>query len=136
MAGLMLSRVLKSRHGGAIIEFAMLAPLLFTLVLGGFDFGRMFYVRQGLEYATEQAARYYMMNSTASQSTVTSYLQSLMVGGLGSNVSVAYTNTTNCNSQSSVTCTTIAASYSFTFVAGFLGLGTKTLTATSQSVRY
>jgi len=136
MSGPIFSRIVRNRRGNAVIEFAILAPVLFTMVLGALDFGRMFYVRQGLEYATEQAARYYMMNTTAQQSAVTTYLKGLMVGGLGNSVSVAYTDTTNCNAQSSVTCTRIAASYSFTFIVGFLGLGTKTLTATAQTVRY
>jgi hypothetical protein len=53
----------RDSRGGAILEFAVLAPVLLTLILGGVDVGRMFYVRQSLEYATEQAARYYMIGS-------------------------------------------------------------------------
>ena len=41
------------RRGGAVIEFAILAPVLFTILLGIIEMGRMFYVRQSLEYATE-----------------------------------------------------------------------------------
>ena len=37
--------------------------------------------------------------------------------------------------RSSVTCTLISATYSFTFIAGYLGLGTKTLQAKAQAVR-
>ena len=122
--------------GAAAIEFAVLGPTLFMLLLGAVDVGRMFYVRQGLEYATEQAARYYMLNSSSTTSTITTYLQGLMVGGMGSGVTVGYTDTTNCNSNAGVTCTTITAHYSFTFIASYLGLGTKTLTATAQAVRY
>jgi len=113
----------------------MLAPVLFTVVLGTLDFGRMFYVRQGLSGATEAAARYYMLNPTASQSTITTYLQQQMLGGMGSGVAVTYVDTTSCNSSRGVTCTMITATYSFTFVAGYLGLGTKTLTANAQTVR-
>lgn len=131
-----LSTLRGDRRGGAAIEFAILAPLLFTLLLGAVDMGRMFYVRQGLEYATEQAARYYMLNSSSTTATITTYLQGLMVGGMGSSVNVSYADTTNCNSDASVTCTTITATYSFTFIASYLGLGTKTLTATAQAVRY
>lgn len=131
-----LRRATCDRGGNAIIEFSILAPVMFMLLVGGFDFARMFYVRHGLEYATGQAARYYMMNATAQQSAVTTYLQGLMVSGLGSSVTVAYTDTTNCNAQSNVTCTKIAASCPFTFMVGFLGISSKTLTATAQSVRY
>lgn len=129
-------RVLGDRRAGAVIEFAIVAPVLFSLLLGTLDFGRMFYIRQGMEYATEQAARYYMLNTSAAQSTVTSYLKGLMVSGMGSQLSVSYVDTTNCNSKSTLTCTTITTTIPFHFVAGFLGLADKTLTATAQSVRW
>ena len=76
----MLLRLAKDGGGGAIVEFALLAPLLLTLLLGGLDFGRMFYVRQGLEYATEEAARYYMLNPASGQSDITTYLRGRMPG--------------------------------------------------------
>ena len=113
-----LSHLLSDRRGGAVIEFAVLGPVLLTMLLGAVDVGRMFYVRQNLEYATEQAARYYMLNPTAQSSAVTAYLQGAMGGGVGSSVNVAYTDTANCNGSSNVTCTTISATYSFSFIAG------------------
>lgn len=113
-----------------------MAPLLFTLLLGTIDIGRMFYVRQGLEYATEQAARYYALNPTAATSAVTTYLRGQMPGGMGPAVNVGYADTVNCNANSSVTCTMISATYGFNFVAGYLGLGSKTLLARAQAVRY
>jgi Flp pilus assembly protein TadG len=109
---------------------------MLSFMLGAIDMGRMFYVRQGLEYAVEEAARYYRLNPTSATSTITTYLQSKMVGGLGSGVTVAYTDTANCNSNASVTCTMITASYSFSFVASYLGLGTKVLQGKAQAVRY
>src|SRR3954463_7659684 len=122
--------------GGAILEFALLAPLLFSMVLGIVEIGRMFYVRQALEYATEEAARYYMLNPTAASSAVTTYLQGQMGGGMGSDVSVSYTDTASCNSNSTVTCTAITATYTFTFMASFLGMSSQSLQAKAQAVRY
>ena len=123
------------QRGGAIVEFAILAPVLFALILGTVDVGRMFYVRQNLEYATEQAARYFMLNPTAATSAVTTYLRGTMTGAPGSSVSVNYTDTANCNGNTNVTCTMISATYTFTFIAGYLGLGNKTLQAKAQAVR-
>lgn len=131
-----LSRLRCDEAGAAILEFAVVGPVLFSLMLGAIEMGRMFYVRQGLEYATEQAARYYMMNPNASTSSVTTYLQSQMPGGMGGGVNVSYADTTNCNSNSSLTCTMISATYSFNSVAGYLGLGTKNLLARAQAVRW
>lgn len=124
------------QRGGAVLEFAILAPLLFTLLLGIFEMGRMFYVRQALEYATEEAARYYMLNPTTASSNVTTTLRNAMAGGMGPDVSVAYTDTTSCNGNASVTCTLITATYSYTPAAGFLNLTTQNLTARAQAVRY
>lgn len=131
-----LSRAMRDQGGGAILEFAIVGPVLLSMILGAVEIGRMFYVRHGLEYATEQAARYYMMNPNANTSTVTSYLQSQMPGGMGGAVSVSYADTANCNSNSSLTCTMISATYSFSSVAGYLGLGTRNLLARAQAVRW
>jgi Flp pilus assembly protein TadG len=124
------------QRGGAIIEFAILGPVLFTILLGIIEMGRMFYVRQALEYATEESARYYMLNPTTASSNVTTHLQTTMAGGMGSGVSVSYTDTASCNSNPSVTCTLITATYSYTPIVGFLGLVTQNLTAKAQAVRY
>lgn len=132
----MFARLAENRSGGSAVEFAILGPVLLSLLLGAIDVGRMFYVRQGLEYATEQGARYYALNATSASSAITTYLQGQMPGGMGTGVSVAYTDTTSCNGNAAVTCTKIEATYTFNFIAGYLGLGTKTLKATAQSIRY
>jgi Flp pilus assembly protein TadG len=129
-----LLRLAADRRGGPAIEFAIIAPLLLTLTLGGVDFGRMFYVRQGLEYATEQAARYYMLNVNTATSDVTSYLQGMMPGGMGPSVNVSYADTASCNGQANVICTTITATYTFNFM-GYVRIGTSTLRATAKAVR-
>jgi len=130
-----LRRLVSDLRGNAVIEFGILAPVLFTMLLGGVEFGRMFYVRHGLEGATEAAARYYMLNPGFTQSAVTTYLRSQMLGGMGSDIAVGYVDTTTCNSNTNATCTMITATYTFTFVATYLGLGTRTMTAKSQTVR-
>lgn len=136
MPRLVLKRLFGDRGGVSAIEFGILAPVLFTLLLGTFDFGRMFYIRQGMENATEQALRFYMLNPASAQSTVTQTLKSAMVGGMGSQLTVAYADTANCNSKSALTCTTVTVTYPFHFVAGILGMGNKTLTAQGQAMRW
>jgi Flp pilus assembly protein TadG len=106
---LLLHRLSQDRAGGAVVEFALLLPFLLTVLLGGLDFGRLFYARQGLEYATEEAARYYMHNPATASSAITTYLQGRMPGGMGTSVNVSYDDTTSCNANSNVTCTTITA---------------------------
>lgn len=129
-------RFWKDQRGVAAIEFAIIGPVLLVMTIGAVDIGRMFYTRQGLEYATEEAARYYMLNPTAAASAVTTYLRGKMPGNMGPNVAVAYADTANCNSNAAVTCTTITATYAFSFVGSYVGLGTQSLRATARAVRY
>src|SRR6185312_2032420 len=114
----------------------ILAPVLFGIMLGIVEMGRMFYVRQALEYATEQAARYYMLNPTTDSGSVTTYLQGQMAGGMGSGVTAAYVDATSCNGNAAVTCTTITASYTFNFVAAILGFSNLVMHAKAQAIRY
>lgn len=131
-----LTVIRRDRRGGAAIEFAILAPVLFGILFGIVEMGRMFYVRQALEYATEQAARYYMLNPTTDSGSVTTYLKGQMAGGMGSGVTADYVDTTSCNGNASVTCTTITASYTFTFVAAVLGFSNLVMHAKAQAIRY
>ena len=125
------------RRGAAAIEFAIIGPLLFTFLLGIVEMGRMFYVRESLEYATEQAARYYMVNPSANFSDVKLALRNAMAGGMGSDIVITDppASTATCNGNVAVTCTTITATYTFVSVASFLKLGSPVLKATAQAVR-
>src|SRR5215471_5609714 len=96
-------RLIRDDAGGALVEFSLLVPVVLTVLLGGLDFGRLFYTRQGLEYATEEAARYYMLNPATASTDITTYLRGKMPGGMGSGVNVAYADTANCNGNSNVT---------------------------------
>lgn len=136
MSGTILARLFGDRRGTAAIEFGFVAPVLFSLLLGGLEFGRMFYVRQGLEGVVEAAARYYVWYPTYASSAVTSYMQTQpMMGGSIGLVSFAYADTTSCNGNAKVTCTVITATYPFSFVAGYLGFSGRTLTASAQAIR-
>jgi Flp pilus assembly protein TadG len=124
------------RRGGAVLEFAIVGPVLLTILLGVVEMGRMFYIRHALEYATGEAARYYMINPTATQDAVTAALRAAMAGGMGSSISTPiYNDTVNCNGSPYVICTTITATYNYMPVAAFLHLGTSALTARAQAVR-
>ena len=132
----LLQALRADRRGAAAIEFAIVGPLLFTLLLGIVEMGRMFYVRESLEYAIEQAARYYMVNPSATQDAVTTVLRNAMAGGMGSGIPAPqYTDVSSCNGNSAVTCTTITATYTFVSVASFLKLGNPVLRASAQAVR-
>ena len=66
------------------MEFAVVAPLLFLLVFGMIEYGRLVMVQQVLTNATREGARKGVLDgSTASEveTTVTNYLTSANIGG-------------------------------------------------------
>jgi Flp pilus assembly protein TadG len=46
-----------NQRGAAAVEFAIIAMLLFTLLFGIFEFGRLFYVLNSVQEVTRRAAR-------------------------------------------------------------------------------
>ena len=59
-----------SRKGSAAVEFAFGMPIFLALVYTMFEFARVFWTQNTLEYAIEEAARFAMVNGTATASEV------------------------------------------------------------------
>ena len=127
-------RLRTSDRGVSAVEFALVAPVLLMTLLGAVDFGRLFYLRQGLECAAQAGARYYVLNTTAASSVVTAYVQSKVPGVSGSSVTVDVVDTPSCNGSPQVTCSTITATVGFAFT-GFIPIRPLTLRASAQAVR-
>ena len=88
------------RRGAVLVELALLAPLLVTLVLGAIHFGYLFYLYNSLEKCVRDGARYAASRTFVNAAsyapviqTVTAYgasgMSTPLVAGLGpNNVSV------------------------------------------------
>jgi hypothetical protein len=53
----MFIRRARNDRGTTIVEFALVLPIFFLLILGIFDFGRYFFVDHTLQYATREGMR-------------------------------------------------------------------------------
>lgn len=79
--GMRSFRFRRGEKGAAIVEFALVAPILFVIVFGIIEFGMAFWRKQQMTTAVRDAARYGMVKSspkhTASeiQDKVTEYLK-------------------------------------------------------------
>ncbi len=51
------TRSLNSRRGAAVVEMALLLPVLLTVVFGIVDYGRFFFIRSAVTAAVADAAR-------------------------------------------------------------------------------
>jgi hypothetical protein len=60
----MFIRRARNDRGTTIVEFALVLPIFFLLVLGIFDFGRYFFVDHTLQYATREGMRLALVGRT------------------------------------------------------------------------
>jgi Flp pilus assembly protein TadG len=58
------------QHGGVVVEFALLLPLMLTLLAGIFEIGRTFWYYDALSNATRNAARAISVSNKATIATV------------------------------------------------------------------
>lgn len=64
---------MKSRHKGqAVVEMALILPILVLLVMGCVDLGRVFYYQETITNVTREGARYGALHPSASTSSIQS----------------------------------------------------------------
>lgn len=130
--------LLRQRSGQALVEFALVVPMLLLLLLGIFEFARAWNVYQVVTDASREATRRLVVEDTLSQAqyaaTINSALQRAGLAPLG-NVPVpnGCRQSFCTNPGTSGTVTTVKLSYPYGFVAlgKLLPLPPITLTATS-----
>lgn len=117
-------------HGAMAVEFALVMPLFLLIVMGAIEFGRLYWIRGTMQFAIDEAARYAMVNTSATNSTIQTYATGKLYGLSSSTVTVAVTDQT----ISSVSYKVITATSTFTFLVGdILPYGSITLTRTSKA---
>jgi Flp pilus assembly protein TadG len=96
----MLRRVLSDRQAASAVEFAMVLPILLLLLLGIIDVGRLMYVWNMAEKATQMGVRYAVVTDMVPSNLAIDFTTSHnLVGGdpVPTNVFSSTTcNTTNC----------------------------------------
>ncbi len=75
--------MMKKQRGGALIEFALVLPILITIVFGITEFGRAFYYYNALTKSVRDATRY-LSTQTAGAAGTAAAAQNLAVYGIPS----------------------------------------------------
>lgn len=87
----------KRRAAAAAVEFAVVAPLLFLLVLGMAEFGRMLMVQQILTNGAREGARKAVLPGSTDadvQGTIDSYMSNASISGHTRSISPSATTAT------------------------------------------
>ncbi len=74
-----LTRWGRDERGAALVEFAIVVPMLLVLVLAIIDFGRMMAVSAGLAAAAREGARYAATSSNPSDATQQSNIKARVI---------------------------------------------------------
>lgn len=120
-----IARLRTAEDGSSAVEFALVAPILVSLIFGVFEFGRAIWTQGMLDYAVEQASRCASVNATTcGSSSATATYASQQTSPLNLPASVFTASTGSCGNL-------VSASYAFKFVA--TGLFPYNITLTSQS---
>jgi Flp pilus assembly protein TadG len=107
-----LRRLLKNRDGASTIEIAFALPILIALLLGAFEFGRLFFTWSTIQFAAEQTGRYAMGKPSATTTELTNFLKTRLPGLVSNSVAVNVSP----ESDSGVTYMVIVARVHFTFL--------------------
>lgn len=153
-----------SEHGDGLVEFAVVALVLLTCILGILDCCRALYAYHFCSYAAREATRYAMVrgstwgatvcssntttNCNASSSNIQTYIQSIVPPGIdpGTSLTVSTTWPGTELAGAATTCSTVhgknspgclvqvQVTYSFNYVSPLLPAATLHFTSSSAAV--
>jgi Flp pilus assembly protein TadG len=119
-----LRRLRGAADGASALEFALAFPVVVLALIGGIEFGRLFWQRSTLEHAIEETGRYAMAHTTATQTQLTSVLQASVANAMpASTITITYSTA----ATGGINYLTITATHTFTFVTGLVPYGPITL---------
>ncbi len=120
------------RRGAAVVEFAFVAPVLFLLIFGMIEYGRMVMVQQVLTNAAREGARLAVLDGTTGAEVKTSVVNYLTSAGIAAADTDVTVNPAEPNSAGAGESVTVTVSKSFNEVSWMpspMFLGGKTLQA-------
>lgn len=122
----------KQRRGAAAVEFAIVAPLFFLLVMGMIEYGRMVMVQQVITNASREGARRAVLDgatTAAVQTTVANYMTSANI--TSPTVTVTPNPPSGAASGSPITVTVSIPFSQVSWLPSPMYLGATTLSATT-----
>ena len=114
-----MTRLFRSQRGTALIETALILPLLLLLCVGIFEFGRAYQTWEVLTNAAREGARVAILPNTTTADATARVREFLQVGGLAydASVGVAVTNTTvSMGAAGNAAGFKVTVTYPFTFM--------------------
>lgn len=122
------------KRGAALVEFAVVTPVLLAILFGIMEFGQLFRVRQTAQHAAREGCRMAVLQSTAkpysaSSSPVYQRISEIMTAG-GVAFSGGMLSITEDTAGNPTVSVTITVPYSDVSITGFIGQVTENVSGT------
>lgn len=129
------SKSKSAKKGAALVEFALVAPLLVLFTMGLIDIGRMTMVKQLLINASREGARSATLPNATSEKIVSQVEQMLTNSGVTGSVTLSPDQLTAASPGSTIKVTVSATANSVSWIGTSLFMSGKTLTASTSMRR-
>jgi Flp pilus assembly protein TadG len=114
-----LRRFLRATDGAAAVEFALVVPVFILFCIGILEAGRIMWIRNSIQTATEEAARYAMAHTAATDTELAAHASNYY-----DDVSLdAPTFTVTRDTTGGVNFVTVSGAYTFQFEFSFFDFG-------------
>jgi len=114
----------RSEHGGELIEFAIVAPLLILLLAGIFDFGMMFRTYEAVTNAAREGARVGVLPGYGAMDVEDRVDEYMAASGLTGSYTVNVANTSVATGAGTFTARSVTVDYPYQFaVLGVIAFG-------------
>jgi Flp pilus assembly protein TadG len=129
---LLPGRAARRKRAAALVEFAVVLPVLLLILFGIMEFGQLFRVRQTCLHAAREAARLAVLQSTSKPYTsgvVAQRVQDVMTAG-GVNYDTSMLSITEDTPGDPTVTVTVTVPYEEVRLTGFLGMLTDSVSGT------
>lgn len=123
-------RMVRNERGALAVEFALTAPFFLILIIGILDLGRLFWVKNIMQFSVEQTARYAMVNPSSTAAALVTYADTkagTMFSGITFNADAPGTDVVG-----GINYRTISASYSFDYYIPIISLNNIPLNSSTR----
>ncbi len=115
----LLRRFARASDGAAAIEFAIIVPVFMMFCMGIIEGGRMLWIRNSIQTATEEAGRYAMAHTTATNAQLITHAADYFDSvGIDNPTFTVVRDTTG-----GMNFVTITGAYSFQYLFSFFDFG-------------
>lgn len=125
----------RRRTGAALVEFALVAPLMILFTMGLIDIGRMTMVKQLLVTASREGARQASLPAATASNVQADVLQMLNNSGVTGSVVISPSNLATAASGTTVTVTVSADANSVSWMGSSMFMSGKNVTASTSMRR-